>query len=354
MSEPALRRVVEAIRRAYLEGDAAVPGARLPSIRALERECGTSRSTVVHALAVLEAEGLVRCRRGAGCFVAERQPAASRALAPLLCVVEGPEAVVPLRDAAEGARDVCTEAGWRVVALVAGHGPVDLRDLAGCRALVLLGDAAVVPPEGAPCVRVGGAPSDVVLDERGAAATLTGWLLDAGRERIVCLASGNGGDAPPAVRERLAGVEEALGGRDGGARNVAVWWLRGATPLAAAGEVAAALRNQRKRDRPDAALALDDRGASALLAAILALGIEVPDDLDVATVGSADQVQPLAGAIHAAWPDGRAAGQAAARAALAQASGEAPPQAIIPYAVGRRVRRKEWVDGLLNATLARG
>jgi DNA-binding GntR family transcriptional regulator len=45
------------------------PGARLPSMRALERDLSCGRMTVQHALKVLEAEGLIFKVRGRGTFV---------------------------------------------------------------------------------------------------------------------------------------------------------------------------------------------------------------------------------------------------------------------------------------------
>jgi DNA-binding GntR family transcriptional regulator len=45
------------------------PGARLPSERALADEFDVSRATIVSALHLLRAEGLIKTRRGAGSWV---------------------------------------------------------------------------------------------------------------------------------------------------------------------------------------------------------------------------------------------------------------------------------------------
>jgi len=65
------QRVAEALRERILDGDLK-PGDRLPSEPDLARELGVSRATVRAAFTVLEEEGLVLRRHGAGTFVLRR------------------------------------------------------------------------------------------------------------------------------------------------------------------------------------------------------------------------------------------------------------------------------------------
>ncbi|MGH0032495.1 MAG: PLP-dependent aminotransferase family protein [Myxococcota bacterium] len=70
---PLNRQVYVALRAAILEGRIQ-PGARLASSRALAKELGVSRNTVLHAYEQLVAEGYARTREGSGTFVAEALP----------------------------------------------------------------------------------------------------------------------------------------------------------------------------------------------------------------------------------------------------------------------------------------
>jgi GntR family transcriptional repressor for pyruvate dehydrogenase complex len=58
--------------RAAILGGQYEPGERLPTEEALSSILGVGRSTVREAIRVLEAEGMVEVRRGAGTFVAQR------------------------------------------------------------------------------------------------------------------------------------------------------------------------------------------------------------------------------------------------------------------------------------------
>src|SRR3982751_5629869 len=70
---PMFQRVYEALRAEILEGRL-VSGARLPSSRALARESGVSRTTVLLAYDQLLAEGYVEGRAGSGTYVSHSLP----------------------------------------------------------------------------------------------------------------------------------------------------------------------------------------------------------------------------------------------------------------------------------------
>ncbi|MFC7477177.1 PLP-dependent aminotransferase family protein [Dankookia sp. GCM10030260] len=78
---PMLRQVYLALRAAILAG-ALPPGARLPSTRALGRQLGLARNTVVAAYDQLLAEGFVTGRVGAGTQVSRDLPEGLDAAAP--------------------------------------------------------------------------------------------------------------------------------------------------------------------------------------------------------------------------------------------------------------------------------
>jgi GntR family transcriptional regulator / MocR family aminotransferase len=70
---PLGQQVYQSLRQAILSG-AAGPGARLPSTRALARDLGVSRNTVLLAYDQLLAEGYLAGRRGSGSYVASALP----------------------------------------------------------------------------------------------------------------------------------------------------------------------------------------------------------------------------------------------------------------------------------------
>jgi GntR family transcriptional regulator / MocR family aminotransferase len=70
---PLYRQIYEAIRTAILSGEFK-PGKRLAATRALAKELGVSRTTVLNAYEQLFAEGYLDGKTGAGTFVAAELP----------------------------------------------------------------------------------------------------------------------------------------------------------------------------------------------------------------------------------------------------------------------------------------
>jgi GntR family transcriptional regulator len=70
-AEPLFTQVVFAVKAAVARGTAKA-GDRLPSVRDLARELAINPNTVVRAYEVLERDGVLVRRQGAGCFVSDR------------------------------------------------------------------------------------------------------------------------------------------------------------------------------------------------------------------------------------------------------------------------------------------
>ncbi|MGJ5820611.1 PLP-dependent aminotransferase family protein [Paludibaculum fermentans] len=70
---PLQRQVFNQVRAAILQGRLA-PGTRLPSTRALGRDLGVARNTVLYAFDQLQAEGYIESRPGSGIFVSRLLP----------------------------------------------------------------------------------------------------------------------------------------------------------------------------------------------------------------------------------------------------------------------------------------
>ncbi|MBP6015922.1 MAG: PLP-dependent aminotransferase family protein [Candidatus Promineofilum sp.] len=73
-ADPAYRQVYRQLREAILSG-ALSSGSRLPSSRAMARDVGVARVTILRALEQLTAEGFIESRVGAGTYVAADLPA---------------------------------------------------------------------------------------------------------------------------------------------------------------------------------------------------------------------------------------------------------------------------------------
>lgn len=71
-AEPVFEQLAFQVKQAVAEGTLA-EGDRLPSVRELAKELAINPNTVVRALELLERDGVILRRQGAGCFVAERR-----------------------------------------------------------------------------------------------------------------------------------------------------------------------------------------------------------------------------------------------------------------------------------------
>lgn len=69
--DPLFEQVVFAIKSAVAKGSASA-GGKLPSVRELARELAINPNTVVRAYEVLERDGVIVRRQGAGCFLTGR------------------------------------------------------------------------------------------------------------------------------------------------------------------------------------------------------------------------------------------------------------------------------------------
>jgi GntR family transcriptional regulator len=85
-SQPLYERIAARYRDQITAGDLA-PGTRLPSNRELADTWEVTTATITKAMALLQAEGLVRTTRGSGTFVARSSPAASGSIAAFAGVV---------------------------------------------------------------------------------------------------------------------------------------------------------------------------------------------------------------------------------------------------------------------------
>ena len=65
---PIFEQLVHQVKNAVVRGDLRV-GSKLPSVRLLAREVSVNPNTVVKAYSILEGDGVIRRRQGAGCYI---------------------------------------------------------------------------------------------------------------------------------------------------------------------------------------------------------------------------------------------------------------------------------------------
>src|SRR5580693_6065401 len=123
LSVPLSRQLAAALREALSEGRIEA-GARLPSTRALARELGLARSTIVGVFEQLAAEGYIAGKPGSGYFAAPSLAAASPQLPT------APAAARPLSRQGERLRSYRTAFRTTSRPFELGHAEIDSRFIA--------------------------------------------------------------------------------------------------------------------------------------------------------------------------------------------------------------------------------
>lgn len=94
--EPVIRQVYDQVRQA-IHGGALTPGGKLPSSRGLAEHLGVARASVVAAYDLLQAEGYIEGRQGAGAFVANDLTGVLEVAAPAAAAETAPPPEPPPR-----------------------------------------------------------------------------------------------------------------------------------------------------------------------------------------------------------------------------------------------------------------
>jgi len=302
------RRVAKSITAEFVEGGVLRPGEPLPSIRTLAQKHGVSITTVAHALSILEGQGLIRRKRGEGCYLSEPAEAPVRTATLLGCVV-------PFRNEKEltirvymGVERASVRHGCHVMMgsdfddYESERKQVERLVSAGCQAIVLLPISRVRGQQfhdylnkeflDIPIVLVDtGFPeqnrSQVVFDNRRAGYEMTRLLISEGHRDIVFMKATepSGGFAVRTTRERHAGYTSAL--KEAGIQPSAsnMWEVRVdnhdriPSTLEQLTEIVAAWKKE--KERRSAVIAVDDGFALTLIAAAKSLDVDVPRDLRV-------------------------------------------------------------------------
>jgi LacI family transcriptional regulator len=299
---------------AAIEAGRFAPELPFATQRSICEEYGVSHATAVRALNDLVAEGYVVRRRGLGTFVAPRRPTDGRPAGDgsIACILQnrGPHVANLLG----GVESVCAQLGYRLYlnhcegdpdreerALLAAldHGVSGVIAYPGQQSAARTGYAEA-QRRGVPLVLVDRylpdlATDAVLADDFGAGYGLTEELIASGHSVIATLWAET---AVTSVRDRLAGHLEALR-RHGIPTRPDLTVLRPYSEFVAPDERRARLSELLRGPRPPSVLLCANGYVLASAAQdLVALGLEVPGDVDLAGMDDAGpfDVLPLTAA----------------------------------------------------------
>ncbi|MBS0517723.1 MAG: substrate-binding domain-containing protein [Proteobacteria bacterium] len=193
------------------------------------------------------------------------------------------------------------------------------------RALAEAGTAVVILDRDPPSSDDGPFPS-VLVDHRGGAVAATRYLLGLGHRRIALLTPG--ARMRPG-RERIAGFRQAFADAGRSLDGALVCPQESSMDFA----YSAALAVLEAPARPTAVIALGTRILAGTLRAARTLGLSIPEDLSVVSVGDTDIAAVHTPAITALRWSLEDVGRAAAELLLQRLKGDgttAPPRALLP------------------------
>lgn len=353
------RIIAERILTDCVESGQVAPGERLPTVRELEAHYAVSRTTVVHALAILEQQGRLVKRQGSGCYVSEPivPPAGG-----LSAESDSPRLVAFIADYAEtelmlhvheGIDRACHTGGYHVLAansqgdLVKEQQQVRRAVQAGCLAVVLVpvtrtrsqlrADYLLTEFTDLPIVLVDIAypeqrRSQVVFDNYHAGYDLTRLLLREGHRRIAFMDTDRPDDPVmhTSTRERYKGYLDAMRAEGVTSRPEDRWVIADHPCLVNVTRYALPfLVDWRSRpDRPTALIAIDDTAAMQTIHLAKQLGIVVPDQLRLVGFDNTATARTFYPPFPTTTPDFRKAGELAAEIAIRQIGDPAETQAI--------------------------
>lgn len=321
--------------------------------RKICEQFGVSHATAVRALSDLVAEGYVTRRRGRGTFVAPQRPAGVRGDGSIACVMQFPGPHVS--DVIAGIESVCAQRGYRLylnhcegdqvreeraVLDALGHG------VSGIIAYPAQGSSATegyaeAQRRGVPLVLVDRYRPDiatdaVLADNFGAGRDLTEELIGCGHSVIATLWDETD---VTSVRDRLAGHLQAVR-RHGLRERPDLTVLRPYTSLPADERRARLSELLRGPQPPTVLLCANGYLLATAAQDLVALGLDIPGDVDLAGMDDAGPFDVLPLTVAAVSLPSREMGERAMRLLhqrVVSHGSAAPPQRIVlPVTVNAR------------------
>jgi len=347
------QRIAERIASEYIHSGQVMPNQQLPSVRDLATVYGCSNSSITHALAILEQDGIVVRKHGQGCFVREAAvlpPVQSGDLIGLIGPSTDAELMIHVYD---GVERVARQYNLHVIVASSNYEfeterwQVERMIQAGCRQIVLYPlprtkvefDRDYLNREFLtfPIVLVGNAfpqqkRSQVVFDNYRTGYRMTEHLLNLGHRRIAFMDNHGQPDflMHYAIRERWRGFIDAMAAADAEVRSSDHWLIKpnskldshwsgkhNSKPDSSVEQVRDLLIKWKDAsERATAVVALEDQVAIQTAWAAHDLDIEVPGDLMVAGFDNRSIGRSYRPAFPTSNPDFRYAGEVAARLAI--------------------------------------
>jgi DNA-binding LacI/PurR family transcriptional regulator len=371
--------IAERILTDHIDGGRVAAGERLPTVSTLEGEYGVSRSTVVHALGILEQQGWVERRHGSGCFVTGGPARDENANSRLIAFIANYCQTELMLLAYNGIEATCLKHGIQVLVANSQHDIALEREHlnrsvgAGCEAAIIVpvtrrksqidADYLLTEHLAFPIVLLDIAyPQQrriqVVFDNYQCGYAMTEMLVSEGHKRIAFMDADHPDDPYMhySTRERYRGYRDALVSAGLSFHHADRWILGDHLPIEdVAGAVLPFLMTWRSdTERATALIAIDDATAVPTIQMARRLGIAVPDDLRVTgfddTVVGRSQDPP----IPTTAADFRHAGELAAQLAIRQigAAPPAPQVYVLPAPVVHRQATFHEYEHLLAPQLA--
>lgn len=356
-------RIALSIVGEYIETGYLKAGDRLPPVRTLEQQYGVSRNTILQALSLLEQQGYLQRKHGAGTFITGQSPSPRETASLIgfvgpnvyaelmLRVYEGVERVARLQQmhvvVGSTSNDYDLER-WQIARMIA----------LGCKAIVLFPctrterqlrrDYLKSEFLDTPIVLVDTAYPEqerpqVVFDNYHAGYEMTRLLLHEGHQRIAFMDFSRHEDdwMHYSTRERYRGYVDAL--KAAGIKPLPedrwVIWDKHFAVDDLRPEIHDFLeRWQQAQQKPTAIIAIEDAIAVQTILAAQELGIHIPDQLCVAGFDNLPVARMFRPAFPTTTPDFQRAGEIAAEIAVRLLRGERLPSLVymLPAPICRR------------------
>ncbi|MHB9035890.1 MAG: GntR family transcriptional regulator [Armatimonadota bacterium] len=308
MSKALRNKIADSIAADYIYNGQLAVGSALPTVRDLKERYGVSSGTLVSALAILEAQGIVKSRRGSGCYVThtsdekEQDTNNNIKCIGLICSSWNADIYKRLHS---GVDNMCRENGYTVVLASTNYNYEEEQDQVdrmieqGCEGIILYPVVRTKAQAAKdflnskhldfPIVLVdlgldSHKRSQVLFDNYRAGHEMTAFLLNKGHKRIAFMdyRSKENEFEHRSVKDRYNGYLAAMRASDSGIVPEDRWMLQGEMHDDVTTSVARLLLEWvEKVDRPTAVIALEDNRAALTISIAQELNIHVPGDLEV-------------------------------------------------------------------------
>ncbi|MHB9035537.1 MAG: GntR family transcriptional regulator [Armatimonadota bacterium] len=356
--------IAKDIHTQYVRNGSLKPGDALPPVRELQKKYKTSRSTVLHALSILETQGVLEKRRGSGCYLTEQGLDAGKTSPNMIGFIGYFTNAEITHHIYEGVEQFCRKRGYHVIFGMSQcdyqteQEQVERAIQAGCQAIVLFpagrskdqlrNDYLKTKYTNFPIVLVDLAHpeqkrSQVVFDNYHAGYEMTKLLIRDGHRNIAFMMMDLGdGWTNKSTHDRYNGYLDALNEEGIAPRPNDLWMLKDNPYIEPRAQcVMPFLLNwSQQQDKPMALIALEDCMAMDTINLARQIGIQVPDELTVVGFDNWSHAAAFSPAFTTTDPDFTRAGEMAAELAISHIRGKLKSPIVYTLPVPIKERRE--------------